>query len=79
MISFVLDDTHQAKNGQVAKENVAELITEINSLEGVAKFILGEIENIKSSSEQRAEDVTTDNKFAAPKLGRKLDTSSVEH
>ena len=82
MLSFVLDDTYQISTGKMEKGKVIELMSEVNSVEGVCKYLLGEIEKIKSM--EGAENNKKSEPLQAPepstgatlKLGKKISSSS---
>ena len=85
MLSFVLDDTYQISSGKMEKGKVIELMSELNSVEGVCKYLLGEIEKIKSMEgeenykKQEPEQPTESKHSAKLKLGKKISSSSVSH
>ena len=46
-LSFVLDDTFQEKSGATNQTAVIELITELETAEGICRYLLEEISKIK--------------------------------
>lgn len=49
-LSFVLDDTYEARKGSPNKSTTVELITDLEAAEGVCKYLLSEIDKIKQSA-----------------------------
>lgn len=47
MLSFVLDDTYKKAFSETEKIQVVELISELEAVEGVCRYLLAEIEKIK--------------------------------
>ena len=48
LFSFSFDDKYQNKNGELKKIEVAQVICDLDTIEGIAKFLLKEIKEIKS-------------------------------
>lgn len=50
LISFALDDVYQSRSGEKQKSTVVTLISEPETVEGVCRYLLAEIEKIKKAS-----------------------------
>lgn len=85
LLSFALDDTFQRATAGNEKIIVVELISELETVEGMCRYMLGEIEKIKklpSSSTlipQRKEEKLDEALDSNSKLGPKLNTLRIEH
>ena len=49
LFSFSLDDTYQNKNQEVNRKKVVEIISDLNTVESIAKFLLKEVTEIKET------------------------------
>ena len=85
MLSFVLDDTYKIGKSEPTRAPVVELISELEAVEGVCRYLLVEIERMKNSiqSETNLAD-TVDPKVPSKsdvqlKLGPRLAQISFEH
>jgi hypothetical protein len=84
LFSFVITDSQRNSGSMEVKEKVVELISELEAVEGVCRYILGEIETIKNLSavgqnlkEVRSKDLQeTESEF---KIGLRLNSTSSEH
>ena len=84
-ISFVLNDTYDTKPQGIIKNNVIELITELEAAEGTFEYLLTEIKKIKSSRANdgeaidapvtRSKETSKNRKSKRPPVGRKIDMS----
>lgn len=54
-ISFVLDDTYETKSSGVKRDEVIEVITELEAAENIFKYLMDEISEIKSIQNQSNE------------------------
>ena len=85
MLSFALDDTYQNSSGKVEKGKVIELMSDLNSVEGICNYLLGEIEKIKTlegNTTKRDNEASKSAKLednVKLKLGKKISSSSVSH
>lgn len=85
MISFVLDDTYKKGMSDPTKNQVIELISELEAAEGVCRYLLNEIEKIKSltlneePSPRTGEVVQNSSGETALKLGPRLSKIGFEH
>ena len=85
-ISFVLNDTYETKPQGTVKNNVIELITELEAAEGTFEYLLKEIKKIKSIRANdgqvtdapaiRTQETSKDKKSNRPPVGRKIDMSN---
>ena len=85
-ISFVLNDTYDTRPHGTVKNNVIELITELEAAEGTFEYLLTEIKKIKSirANDGQVSDApstipkeTSKNKKSKrPPVGRKIDMST---
>ena len=81
-ISFILEDTIIYKNGEKQKKVISELITEVNTAEEIFKFLLEEINKIKSidnSKISNPEKPQRNKKNITEKLGRKIAQTNILH
>ena len=81
-LSFSLTDTHEVKTGEVRKTVSFHCVSELNVIEDICKYIIKEIDTIKSmSKDKKKEDIIdkkkSDNKNV--KLGRKIDSVDLSH
>jgi len=85
LISFRLDDTYRQDNPERQKTIVIELISELDAVEGVCKYLLQEIEKIRNlsvsrtSSASNQEQTKSTNQETLMKLGPKLRMLNKEH
>jgi hypothetical protein len=68
--SFSLDDTYQTKQREVKKEIVVNLISDLETVENVCKFIVEEISTIK-----KTKNVSETNQLDKPKNKDRLKRS----
>ena len=67
-LSFSLTDTHQVKTGDVRKTVSFHCVSEIHVIEDICKYIIKEIDNIKSMSKNNEDEIKVDKKeFAKTK------------
>ncbi|MDC3063686.1 hypothetical protein OA253_03630 [Alphaproteobacteria bacterium] len=81
-LSFTLTDTHEVKTGEVRKTVSFHCVSELNVIEDICKYIIKEIDTIKSMSkviknETKIDKKVSDNKKV--KLGRKIDSVDLSH
>jgi hypothetical protein len=85
LLSFALDDVFQRPNSANEKAIVIELISELETAEGVCRYILAEIEKIKQLSQtsernnEAGEKAPSDDIEQNLKLGPRLTTLRDEH
>lgn len=83
-ISFVLDDYYETRSQGEVRANVAELITEIETAEEILKYILLEIEKIKTLKRTELTTPTLaipseDKNRKKPPIGRQIKTFSIDN
>lgn len=94
-ISFVIDDTSEYSKESVKKEEIIHLISEIDAVEGICRYMLSEIEKIKNFNQNNQDNLPEDlnqtirtektkpslekNKTHPLPLGLKLKTSDADH
>lgn len=84
VFSFVVDDTYQLSDGKIQKIIAAELATDLKSIEGICKYLLGEVEKIKAlQSEKKPTEVealdTPQEVGSTLQLGKKISSSNDPH
>ena len=84
VFSFVADDTYQLSDGKIQKVKAAELATDLKSIEGICKYLLGEVEKIKAlQSEKKPAQVDIVEEppktNSALQLGKKISSSNDPH
>lgn len=85
LLSFVIDDTYQKGLTETSKSEVVELISELEAVEGVCRYLLGEIEKIKIISVHEehiapeAEDQKLSQEKGELKLGPRLAQVRFDH
>ena len=81
-LSFSLTDTHQVKTGDVRKTVSFHCVSEIHVIEDICKYIIKEIDNIKSMSKNNEDEIKVDKKTSKDKslnLGRKIGSVDLSH
>ena len=93
-ISFVLDDTYETKNNGIKKDEVIEVITELEAAENIFRYLLYEITAIKNqqtpkpqlgkiqTKSTKSPDTLEENKQkkeTRPPVGKKLNTFKSGH
>ena len=83
VLSFVFDDTYQSAGAGAKKNPVIELITELDTAEGICKYLLAEINKIKALNKpdtlKVSEDINVVDKEPKLKLGLKIASSKPDH
>jgi hypothetical protein len=84
LFSFVLDDTYRLSDGTVHKEKTVELVTDLKAAEGVCKYLLGELEKIKSLQlKQQQNNILDEGNDVTPteavSLGKKISSYGDPH
>ena len=85
-ISFVLDDTYEARSGPPNKSNTVELITDLEAAEGICKYLLNEIDKIKQGAptvspppNPTSQENYNDSKKEKPSIRSTIGVSSSSH
>ena len=83
-LSFSLTDTNQTKTGEVRKTVSFQCISEIQVIEDICKYIIKEIDTIKSMSKDTEKETKVDKNIFEDKdtslnLGRKIDSVDLSH
>ena len=81
-LSFSLTDTHEVKTGEVRKTVSFHCVSELNVIEDICKYIIKEIDTIKSMSKDKKKEAIIDKKKSdnkKVKLGRKIDSVDLSH
>ena len=81
-LSFSLTDTHEVKTGEVRKTVSFHCVSELNVIEDICKYIIKEIDTIKSMSKDKKKETIIDKKKSDKKkvkLGRKIDSVDLSH
>lgn len=85
LLSFSLEDVFQKANSANEKAIVIELISELETAEGICRYILAEIEKIKQLSQvsddkdEAGEKATSEDSEPNLKLGPRLNVLRDEH